>query len=1066
MATQPEISVQYKASRKLDALLDPSERQRDRLGKLCRAMLEHQGADVRTLSNHDVVSRVLSPRASGRDQRFFAAVFLRLLWALPRDVYDVDNSHRVSITKLIDRLPQVAKALDIDKKTQGHERLRALESAVGRADKYLTEALTLPKSLAAFDQVHQRIMRVYDNILVKMLITPFLPDFLSKRSISTTLGAIHEHVMAQPRHAMTTYTTATESLDATLDDCARYETRYVTRFFRPFFTELLHLLKTDFESSPFTLPGFLTLKELGKKYPFTTSDAHVRLAFAVENIGTGIALDVDISIEADSCLSLPSSSQFFDQIDSGERYEPVQFSASVAEPTAESVLVQWTLNWTNGDGSRKHSADILELPAQPSDIPWDDLAYAEPYSLEPVREAKHLIGRSEQMSSLISKIKADSVGSFCIYGQRRVGKTSVVATLEDMPDLAGTTLLYLDAGMFIVADARETINNLGNQICADILQRNSRLAELTPPTFAGALAPLHGFFTRAFNLDPSLRLVVVLDEFDALPPELYRRGDVSHAFFTTLRSLSARRPLGFLLVGGEKMAEILSTQGEALNKFRPLRIDYLDKQSQWSDFVDLVRRPVAHWATIADEAVTKLYDETAGNPFFTKFVCTELVEDMKRRRDAYVSGAEMDRAIRAAVNHAGINNFQHFWDDGVVATSDERINQERAARRRVMLALGEVLRAGHPGTVVSITEAAARFGLTESDVQRVLSDYQKRKVLIQIGEEYSCKVRLFQRWLVDEGVNELDLTLVEEEGLRRELEAEERRRVKDREIIALVDGWESYRGRAITDGAVRSWLEQFGSTEEQRMMFELLRKLQFFSGGLIREKLRTGHRFVLRELAARGVVRRAAEARARRVTDNIVISFLGGEGKRGQTYAKHYADENKIYQERIVAPKSLKGRVENLTDVEGIVFVDDFIGTGRTATRALEETLSPLTDLVEKLGIDVFLISISGFAEAAENVERRLSKLIPTCRISLLEPLGDSDKCFSEKSCILPDPAQRTRAKEIAASYGRKLVRDAPLGFGNCQALVVFENTCPNNSLPILWAQGPDNNWSPLFPRP
>ena len=422
----------------------------------------------------------------------------------------------------------------------------------------------------------------------------------------------------------------------------------------------------------------------------------------------------------------------------------------------------------NGDGSRKSSGDILELPAQPGNIPWDDLTYAEPYSLEPVRKAEHLIGRSEQTRSLISKIRADSVGSFCVYGQRRVGKTSVVATLEDMPDLDGTTILYLDTGMFIVPDARETINNLGSQICADLLQRNSRLADLAPPTFSGALAPLHGFLTGAFNHDPTLRLVVVLDEFDALPPELYRRGDVSHAFFTTLRSLSARRPLGFLLVGGERMAEILSTQGEALNKFRRLRIDYLDRQSQWSDFVDLVRKPVAHWATIADEAVTKLYDETAGNPFFTKFVCTELIEDMKRRRDAYVTRTEMDRAIRAAVNHAGINNCQHFWDDGVIATNDERIDQERAARRRVMLALGEVLRSKRPSTVVNITTASSRFGLAESDVQRILTDFQKRKVLVRAGEEYSCKVHLFQRWLVDEGVNELDLTLVEEEGLRRE----------------------------------------------------------------------------------------------------------------------------------------------------------------------------------------------------------------------------------------------------------------------------------------------------------
>ena len=625
------------------------------------------------------------------------------------------------------------------------------------------------------------------------------------------------------------------------------------------------------------------------------------------------------------------------------------------------MLVYCTLTWTNGDGSPRTSEDLIELPTQPHNIPWDTLKHAEPYSLEPVTNANELVGRSEQTRLLISKIKAQNVGSFCIYGQRRVGKTSVVATLADMPEVESITILNLETGMFIVPDALDTINNLGMKICSVLLQRNPRLAGLIVPNFIGALSPLDDFLTAAFIRDPTLRLVIVLDEFDALPSELYRRGNISHAFFMTLRSLSARRQLGFILVGGEKMSEILSTQGEVLNKFRPLRIDYLERHSQWSDFVELVRRPVAGWATITDEAVTKLYDVTAGNPFFTKFVCTELVEDMKRRRDAFVTGVEMDRAIRTAVNHAGINNFQHFWDDGVLATTDERIEQERASRRRVMLSLGEALRSNIPNTIDNISKRASRFGLGETDVARVLADFEKRKILLQVEEEYSCKVQLFERWLVDEGVSELDLTLVEEESLRTNLENEERRRVKDREINMLVDGWGSYRGKQVTDVTLKSWLDQFETAEEQRVIFELLKKLRFYSGGLIREKLRSGHSFVLSELAARGVVRKAAGEGARKVTDNILISFYGGEGKRGQSYSKLYADENKIYQNRISSPKYLREQLEDLGDVAGIVFVDDFIGTGRTAASSLKEALSPISDLVKQLAIDVFVISVSGF---------------------------------------------------------------------------------------------------------
>ena len=472
------------------------------------------------------------------------------------------------------------------------------------------------------------------------------------------------------------------------------------------------------------------------------------------------------------------------------------------------------------------------------------------------------------------------------------------------------------------------------------------------------------------------------------------------------------------------------------------------------------------WATIVDDAVTKLYDVTAGNPFFTKFVCGELVEDMKKRRDVYVTGVEMDRAIRTAVNQAGINNFQHFWDDGVVATTDERIAQEQASRRRVMLALGEVLRSGKRSTSENIAEKASRFGLDETEVLRVLTDFEKRKILGQSKEEYSCKVGLFQRWLMDEGVNELDLTLVEEESLRRTLEAEEERRVKDREIHNLVDKWGSYRGREITDLTLKTWLNQFETTEEQRMIFELLKELRFYSGGLIREKLRDGHRFVLRELAGRGVVRRAAEDGARKVTDNILISYYGDDGKRGNTYAKIYADENKIYHDRIVGPKRLDATLKKLADVAGIVFVDDFIGTGRTAPRELRTILLPIADLLAQRHIDVLVVAVTGFSDAAAKIDRALAKIVRRSRVSICDPLSESDKCFSEKSQILPDEAKRVRAREIVASYGRKVTKQNPLGFGNCQALVAFENTCPNNSLPVLWAHGPHNSWRPLFSRP
>lgn len=512
MNSPPEITAQYQASRQIDHLLNPEKRQRDRLGKLSRAMLAHQGLGPATISNADAISRVLSPGERPTNQRFFAAVLLRLLWALPSEIHDLDHDRRLQVHKLLGRFPKVAQALNIDKKAQGYERLKAFERAAEEADEYLTEALAPKRSLAAFEQARQRVMRLYRNPLVHAIALPFLPDFLSKENISIPLAAVHSHVAAQPRHTRPTYSEAKESLEAVLEDCTRHDTRYVRKFFRPFFAALLDHVTDHFESSPFNLPGNLSLTELAKKYPFTIDGAEVRLTFAVENTGPGTAFDVDLAIDADHHLCLAERSQFLDQINPEERLEPVAFPAKVLEATDESVLVACTLTWIDGDGSRGEIEEFVELPAQPGDIPWDELRYADPYSLEPVRRAKDLVGRAEQTGQLISKLRAESVGSFFIFGQRRVGKTSVVATLQDMPELEEITILNLETGSFILQDEMETIDNLGTKICTALLQRNPRLRGLAVPDFSGALAPLHGFLTDVFATDPSLRLVIVLDE--------------------------------------------------------------------------------------------------------------------------------------------------------------------------------------------------------------------------------------------------------------------------------------------------------------------------------------------------------------------------------------------------------------------------------------------------------------------------------------------------------------------------------------------------------------------------
>ena len=95
--------------------------------------------------------------------------------------------------------------------------------------------------------------------------------------------------------------------------------------------------------------------------------------------------------------------------------------------------------------------------------------------------------------------------------------------------------------------------------------------------------------------------------------------------------------------------------------------------------------------------------------------------------------------------------------------------------------------------------------------------------------------------------------------------------------------------------------------------------------------------------------------------------------------------------------------------------------------------------------------------------------------------IGDTHKpAFAYRQSVFGYPAKMKPIKDFAEKYGTLLYAKkpytsgmdlyvGPLGYGCCQALVTFDHTTPNNTLPILWESKWRNDkherWKPLFPR-
>lgn len=198
--------------------------------------------------------------------------------------------------------------------------------------------------------------------------------------------------------------------------------------------------------------------------------------------------------------------------------------------------------------------------------------------------------------------------------------------------------------------------------------------------------------------------------------------------------------------------------------------------------------------------------------------------------------------------------------------------------------------------------------------------------------------------------------------------------------------------------------------------------------------------------------------------NDIIISYLDGHGKSGSQYAKLYADENNIYFSNVIERSMLGNELQKRAkEIEAVVFVDDLIGTGKSAAENFEQLAKDLNILACRDSVKMFFLSICGLKDGIAELDRRISKLPLQIEVHVCDLLDDKDRVFSEHTRYFNDTTQRNEALALCREIGSTLEKKHPLGYDGTQLAVVFEDTTPNNSLPILWKQ--HKGWAALFPR-
>lgn len=149
-----------------------------------------------------------------------------------------------------------------------------------------------------------------------------------------------------------------------------------------------------------------------------------------------------------------------------------------------------------------------------------------------------------------------------------------------------------------------------------------------------------------------------------------------------------------------------------------------------------------------------------------------------------------------------------------------------------------------------------------------------------------------------------------------------------------------------------------------------------------------------------------------------------------------------------------------------VILLDDIIGSGDSFQKFINDNKG-------KAGKDLLPIINNNFIKTVLMVpvilelgKTKIMKDYPNVIIKCNETYH---KVFEKGESVLGGYLTILRLRTFCYKYGVQLYKKHPLGWNNSQALVVFEHSAPNNTLPIIWSntwvKRYNRYWIPLFPR-
>jgi len=356
----------------------------------------------------------------------------------------------------------------------------------------------------------------------------------------------------------------------------------------------------------------------------------------------------------------------------------------------------------------------------------------------PLRGQQGFWGRQVELAWVSRELRNTATNALVLFGQRRIGKTSLLLQLRRV--LSSGTLLP------IYFDLQDRASHVLSQVLADLADTVAESSGLKSPD-PNAFDDRGRFFLNTFmhqlyqTLGTTRRPVFLLDEFDVLDQPTEKalpHTAASKSLFPFLRYMMANDPRPAFVFAVGRRAEDLSLDFSSTFKASLIReIWVLDRESAES----VVRQAEVNGTLrFSERAVARILELTSRHPYLIQLLCQRIWERAYIQSPSampHIDVPEVENAVSDALE-SGKSALIWLWNGLSPAEKVYAAALAQTAREQEIISEESILK------VLEIHAPRLRI-----DEARLASDVLvQRHVVEQLGKrEYRFAVELLRRWV-------------------------------------------------------------------------------------------------------------------------------------------------------------------------------------------------------------------------------------------------------------------------------------------------------------------------------